>query len=130
LEAAEAHAAEAGATDHAVGDLQFILRATWRLLTPAQRRALFAEPGLQELSGLPEYEQLIGHLTRRDGDLAGEGGLWVIPISTEDALTGHGASPPGSSCGLMIGDGLLGGHRRAGCSRISTRRSIKSPTNM
>jgi hypothetical protein len=62
-----------------VGDPQSILRAAWRLLTPAQRRALFAEPELEELSELPEYEPLIGHLTRRDGDGAGEGG----PVSAD-----------------------------------------------
>lgn len=65
--AADAHAAEAGELDYAVGDLQEILRAVWRILTPAQRTALWAEPELEELSELPEYEPLIGHLTRRRG---------------------------------------------------------------
>jgi hypothetical protein len=63
-----------GDFDYAVGDLQEILRAAWRLLTPAQRRALFAEPELEELAELTEYEPVIGHLTRSDGDGAGEGG--------------------------------------------------------
>jgi hypothetical protein len=72
FEAADAHAAETGNADHAVVGLQSILRAAWRLLTPAQRRAFFAEPELQELSELPEYELLIGDLTRRDGDPADE----------------------------------------------------------
>ena len=79
FEAADAHAVEAGGADHAVGDLQAILRAAWRLLTPARRRALFAEPELEELAELPEYEPLIGHLTRSDGDGAGEGG----PVSAD-----------------------------------------------
>ena len=74
FQAADAHAAEAGDLDHAVGDLQSILRAAWRVLTPAQRRALFAEPELKELSDLPEYGALIGHLTRRHGHLPHEGG--------------------------------------------------------
>jgi hypothetical protein len=65
--AADAHAAEAGDGDYAVGDLQEILRAAWRILTPAQRSALFAEPELVELAELPEYEPLIGHLTTRPG---------------------------------------------------------------
>jgi hypothetical protein len=72
FEAADAHAAETGAADHAVGGLQSIPRAAWRLLTPAQRRSLFAEPELQELSELPENELLIGHLTRRRGHLPRE----------------------------------------------------------
>src|SRR4051812_44370158 len=74
FEAADAHAVEGGATDHAVGDLQVILRAAWRLLTPAQQRDLFAEPELVELSGLPEYRPLIGHLPRRRGNPPNEGG--------------------------------------------------------
>lgn len=74
FEAADAHAAAAGDADHAVGDLQAILRAAWRILSPAQRRDLFAEPELQELSELPEYGPLIGHLTRRHGRPPHEGG--------------------------------------------------------
>lgn len=63
--AADEHAAEAGDPDYAVGDLQEIIRATWRIFTPEQRRALFAEPELEGLAELPEYEPLIGHLIRR-----------------------------------------------------------------
>ena len=63
--AADEHAAEAGDPDYAVGDLQEIIRAAWRFLTPEQRRALFAEPELVDLSELPEYEPLIGHLVQR-----------------------------------------------------------------
>jgi hypothetical protein len=74
FQAADAHGAEAGDTDHAVGDLQTILRAAWCLLTPAQRLALFAEPELEELSDLPEYAPLIGHQTRRQGHPPKEGG--------------------------------------------------------
>jgi hypothetical protein len=74
FQAADAHAGAAGDADHAVGDLQAILRAAWRILTPAQRLVLFAEPELQELSELPEYGPLIGHLTRRHGHAAHEGG--------------------------------------------------------
>ena len=74
FQAADAHVAEAGDLDHAVGDLQAILRAAWRLLAPTQRRALFAEPELEELSDLPEYAPLIGHLTRRHGHPCYEGG--------------------------------------------------------
>jgi hypothetical protein len=63
--AADAHAADAGDADHAVGDLQLIIRAAWQVLTPSQRRDLFARPEFAELSELPEYGPLIGHLTRR-----------------------------------------------------------------
>jgi hypothetical protein len=63
--AADAHAADAGDADHAVGDLQLIIRAAWQVLTASQRRDLFARPELAELSDLPEYEPLIAHLSRR-----------------------------------------------------------------
>ncbi len=63
--AADAHASDAGDADHAVGDLRQIIRAAWQVLTPPQRRALFARPELADLSELPEYGPLIGHLTRR-----------------------------------------------------------------
>ena len=71
--AADAHAAEAGDLDHAVGDLQEILRAAWRVLTPQQRRDLFAQPELADLAGLPEYEPLIGHLARPGASGSGAG---------------------------------------------------------
>jgi hypothetical protein len=73
FQAADAHAADAGDADHAFGDLQAILRVAWRLLTPAQRQTLFAEPELEELAELPEYAPLIGHLTRRQGHPPREG---------------------------------------------------------
>jgi hypothetical protein len=60
--AADAHAATAGDPDHAVGDLQEILRAAWRVLTPKQRAELFAQPELVALAELPEYGSLIGRL--------------------------------------------------------------------
>lgn len=60
--AADAHAAAACDPDYVVGDLQEILRATWTILTPAQRAAVFREPELIALAGLPEYEPLIGHV--------------------------------------------------------------------
>ncbi len=63
--AADAHAAGAGDADYAVGDLQEILRAAWRILTPEQRIDLFAQPELAELGDLPEYGPLVGRLTRR-----------------------------------------------------------------
>lgn len=62
--AADAHASATGEFDMAVGDLQEILRAAWRLMTTAQRAALFAEPELVPLAELPEYEPLIGRLVR------------------------------------------------------------------
>jgi hypothetical protein len=63
--AADAHAAEAGDPDHAVGDLQEILRAAWRVMTPAQRTAPFAQRALGDLAELPEFGPLIGHLISR-----------------------------------------------------------------
>jgi hypothetical protein len=81
FKAADAHAAETGAADHAVVGLQSILRAAWRLRTPAQRRALFADRELHELSEVPEYELLIGDLTGRDGDPADE---WTLGDSDID----------------------------------------------
>ena len=63
--AADAHAADVGDADHAIGDLQLIIRAAWPVLTPSQRRDLFDRPELAELSELPEYGPLIGHLSRR-----------------------------------------------------------------
>jgi hypothetical protein len=73
FQAADAHAAGAGDLDYAIGDLQEVLRAAWRVLTLSQRRALFAEAELRELSELPEYGPLIGHLTRGQGQLPHEG---------------------------------------------------------
>ena len=63
--AADDHAAEASDGDYAVGDLQQILRAAWRIMTPTQRASLFAQPELAELVELPEYAPLIGHLVTR-----------------------------------------------------------------
>jgi len=42
FDGAEAHGEESGA-DHETGDLQDILRGCWGLLSPAQRRAVYAE---------------------------------------------------------------------------------------
>src|SRR5262249_61748161 len=55
FQAADAHAADAGDLDHTVGALQEILRATWRVLTPAQRRALFAETDYFREAVLPSW---------------------------------------------------------------------------
>lgn len=38
FDAADAHGEDAGEPDHAVGDLQELLRSAWTLMTPAQRR--------------------------------------------------------------------------------------------
>jgi hypothetical protein len=46
-----------------LGGLQEVVRAAWRVLTPAQRRDQFAQPALAAPAALPEYEPLIGHLT-------------------------------------------------------------------
>ena len=59
--AADAHAAEAGDPDYAVGDLQEILLAAWRVLTRAQRREVFSQPELAE------YGPLFGRLVHRRG---------------------------------------------------------------
>src|SRR4051812_365636 len=61
FQAADSHADAASDPDYAVGDLQEILRAAWRVLTPAQLTELFAQPELAELAELDEYGQLIGH---------------------------------------------------------------------
>lgn len=63
--AADAHAAAAGDPDYAVGDLQQILRATWRIMTPRQRAAVFKAPELTNLAELSEYERLVGPVVRR-----------------------------------------------------------------
>lgn len=58
FDAADAHAAAAGDPNYAVGDLQEILRAAWRIMTPRQRAALFMRSELVNLAELPEYERL------------------------------------------------------------------------
>ena len=58
--AADTHAADAGDFDHAVGDLQTMLRAAWRAMSDRQRRDFLAQPEMSELVALPEYERLIG----------------------------------------------------------------------
>lgn len=42
LQAADNHAEDSGEPDHAIGDLQDLLRAAWALMTLEQRRALVA----------------------------------------------------------------------------------------
>jgi hypothetical protein len=64
FQAADDHADANGEFDYAVGDLQEILRAAWRLMKPEPRMAPFAEPELVALGDLPEYEPLIGRLVR------------------------------------------------------------------
>lgn len=64
FQAADEHAAATGEVDMAIGDLQEILRAAWRLMTSEQREALFAETEPVALAELHEYEPLIRRLVR------------------------------------------------------------------
>jgi hypothetical protein len=41
FQAADDHAEAAGHSDYAIGDLQEILRAAWRVMTPKQRLRFF-----------------------------------------------------------------------------------------
>lgn len=66
FDAADAHAVAAGEPDHVVGDLQEILRAAWRIMTPRQRAVLFKRPELVNLAELPEYEHLACRYVRRE----------------------------------------------------------------
>jgi hypothetical protein len=66
VEAAVLHAAEVGDFEYAIGDLQDILTAAWRIMTPSQRMEVLAQPELADLAILPEFEPLIGHLIRDD----------------------------------------------------------------
>lgn len=68
LQAADNHAEDAGEPDHAVGDLQDLLRAAWALMTVEQRRALVtsdAAEALIEAGGRDEFDSagLVGMLT-------------------------------------------------------------------
>jgi hypothetical protein len=60
FQAADAHAAEAGDQDYALGDLQEILRAAWRVMTADQIASLHDRPELAALSEIPEYRPVLG----------------------------------------------------------------------
>lgn len=57
--AADAHGAATGEPDHALGDLQGMVRAAWNVMDQAGRRAWLASPELDALSGIPEYAGLL-----------------------------------------------------------------------
>lgn len=68
LQAADNHAEDAGEPDHAVGDLQDLLRAAWALMTAEQRHALVtsnAAEAVIEAGGRGEFDSagLVGMLT-------------------------------------------------------------------
>jgi hypothetical protein len=62
FQAADDHAEAAGHFDYAIGDLQEILRAAWRVLTPKQRLKVFSQPEMTDLAEIPEYESLLGDM--------------------------------------------------------------------
>lgn len=66
FQAADEHAANSGEEDMTVGDLQEMLRAAYRLLTPHQRDDFFDSVELQDLAGLPEYDFLADQRTKPD----------------------------------------------------------------
>jgi hypothetical protein len=49
FKAADNHAEDTGEADHAVGDLQDVLRAAWDLMTPEQRGQLLESDAVEAL---------------------------------------------------------------------------------
>ena len=51
---ADRHGADSGESDHTVGDLQDLLRAAFRIFTPAQKKRFFASDEVAALKEVAE----------------------------------------------------------------------------
>ena len=57
--AAEEHAANTGEFDFLAGDMELLLAAALRVMSPATLRRFWRQPELAELADLPEYRPLV-----------------------------------------------------------------------
>ena len=59
LAAAEEHAANTGESDFLAGDMELLLAAALRVMSPAALRRFWRQPELAEFADLPEFRSLV-----------------------------------------------------------------------
>lgn len=107
--AADNHAEDTG-EDHAVGDLQDMLRAAWGLLSPAQRKAFLASAGVEGVveAGARDEFSVEDLLAEMGAPVAASGSKKVVVIGpcSDGSIAIHTCAPEVSDEQVDNGDHL------------------------